>query len=107
MPLPWDAVEGQVAIGTDGSFNWYSNGAWHGQPGTPVYIPTTPQDVVDGQVVIGQDGALYWYTDGQWYTAPFVPSTEVNPPQDVVAGQVAIGMSDDTFHWSPEGVQSF
>lgn len=33
--LPQDAVNGQVAIGTDTKLYWYSNDAWHHHSGVP------------------------------------------------------------------------
>jgi len=97
--LPQDAVIGQVAIGSDNSFNWY-DGSWHTQAGTASIVGQVPQDSVDGQIVIGSDGSFHWCIGGTWYTDGngVQPSTTGDLPQDLVTGQVAIG-TDGSFHW--------
>lgn len=96
--LPEDAVIGQVAVGSDNSFNWYDGSSWHTQAGTPSTTGNIPQDAVDGQIAIGTDGSFHWCISGTWYTAAFAASIVGNVPQDTVIGQIAIG-SDGTFHW--------
>lgn len=96
--LPQDAVRGQIAVGSDASFNWFGGTNWHTQAGTPSATGNVPQDMIDGQIAIGTDGSFHWAFDGTWYSAAFQSSTVGNVPQDVLAGQIVIG-TDGTLHW--------
>lgn len=96
--LPQDAVAGQIAVGTDNSFNWFDGSSWHTQAGTPSTVGDVPQDKVDGQIAIGAEGSFHWCVGGIWYTSGFVSSIIGDIPQDSVKGQIAIG-SDGSFHW--------
>lgn len=104
--LPQDAVAGQVAIGTDNSFNWFGGTNWHTQAGSPSTVNAAPLDVLEGQIAIGTDGSFHWYVNGQWYSAAFQSSTIGASPQDPLAGQIAIG-NDGSFHWYDSNWHTF
>jgi len=106
VPMPEDAVKGQVAIGSDNSFNWYGGTSWHTVAGIASVINASPQDVVEGQIAIGSDGSFHWYVNGQWYSAAFQDSIVSHSPQDVLKGQVAIG-TDGSFHWHDSNWHTF
>lgn len=57
---PQDPVEGQIAIGNDGTFHWYINDGWWTSPWKGSNVGYVPQDVILGQVVIGVDGTFHW-----------------------------------------------
>ena len=67
--LPQDAVEGQFAIGSDTTFYWYSNGAWHNAAGFAT-DGNPPQDFMDGQIVIGNADNFCYCVGQVWYTFP-------------------------------------
>lgn len=98
--LPQDAVECQLAIGSDDSLNWYSSGSWHTIADGGVTINSVPQDVVEGQIVVCLDGTgIAWFSNGNWHAAAGT-STSGNPPQDAIEGQIAIGNSDNLCYYS-------
>lgn len=96
--MPQDAVVGQVAVGSDNSFNWF-DGTWHTEAGTPSNAGDVPQDLIDGQIAIGTDSTFHWCLGGTWFTSSAIQtSTLGSVPQDLVTGQIAIG-TDGSFHW--------
>lgn len=65
---PQDTPNGQIAIGSDGSFHWRSNGTWYTAAWTQSTVTAIPQDCIRGQVAIGTDGSFHWYTGTEWHT---------------------------------------
>lgn len=57
---PQDPVEGQIAVGNDGTFHWYINGGWYTSKWKLSGVGFVPQDVLLGQVAIGIDGTFHW-----------------------------------------------
>lgn len=96
--LPQDAVTGQIAIGSDSSFNWFDGTSWQTQAGVFSIVGNVPQDSVDGQIAIGTDGSFHWHLNGTWFTAAAQDSIEGHTPQDAIVGQVVIG-TDGSLHW--------
>jgi hypothetical protein len=87
--LPQDAVNGQIALGTDGSFNWCIADVWHTQAGVLSTLGNIPQDAVEGQIVVGTNNSLNWYVNGLWYGGAGA-LVAGNPPQDAVENQIAL-----------------
>jgi len=100
--MPQDAVEGQIAVGIDNSFNWFTNNSWHTQPGLPTVSINAPQEGINGEVVVTSDHGLAWYVNGAWYGSGGVPVSSGNPPQDSISGQIAIG-NDGILCWHSRG----
>jgi hypothetical protein len=97
--FPQDSIKGQIAVGTDGSINWFNGTEWQ----TKVGIPSggnPPQDAVNGQIAIGSDHSLNWCVNDTWYGAPGTPATG-NAPQDAVQGQLVLGVGAPC--WFDEG----
>lgn len=94
--FPQDSFDGQVAIGTDDSINWYSSGAWHTQAPTDPTIVHAPIDALEGQIVTSDDNSLCWFSNGAWHGGAGVVCTG-NPPIDPIDSQLALG--NDILCW--------
>lgn len=79
--IPQDVVQGQLALGSDHSLNWFVDGVWWGKQGVHcfnVLRTGTPQDQLEGQVALGANG-LFWFVDGAWYGFQLDQSSRAYP----------------------------
>jgi hypothetical protein len=90
--LPQDVINGQIAICTDGSINWFLNDTWNTFVGSASTVGDIPQDVVEGQIVIGLDNSLNWFVNDTWYGVAGTAASG-NPPQDALEGQIVLGVA--------------